>query len=192
MHHYILHVLNRSAEALAEQKRSNEFDPFARPFVLGFDYIYLRRCDEAINEFRDRAAARPDPTVQYGLWEACRLKGMYREAALHLELAVIAEDKASAGAIRHAFQVAGDQGVNEWVLSEHQKQSRTEYVSPYKFADDYARLGRKEEMLRALEEAYKERAPSLVFLQREPVFDFLHADERYRALVKKIGLQPAY
>jgi hypothetical protein len=31
-----------------------------------------------------------------------------------------------------------------------------------------------------------------VFLQKEPAFDFLHSDERYRALVRKIGLPPAY
>jgi hypothetical protein len=34
--------------------------------------------------------------------------------------------------------------------------------------------------------------PWLVFLQKEPVFDFLHSDERYHALVKKTGLLPAY
>jgi hypothetical protein len=32
----------------------------------------------------------------------------------------------------------------------------------------------------------------LVFLQQEPDFDFLHSDGRYRALVTKIGLVPAY
>jgi hypothetical protein len=30
-----------------------------------------------------------------------------------------------------------------------------------------------------------------VFLQNEPAFDFLHSDERYRAIVKKIGLPPS-
>jgi len=29
-------------------------------------------------------------------------------------------------------------------------------------------------------------------IQNDPEFDFLHSDERYRALVKKIGLPPAY
>ena len=39
-----------------------------------------------------------------------------------------------------------------------------------------------------LEAAYEERSPRLVYLKVEPVFDFLHSDERYRALVRKVGL----
>ena len=50
----------------------------------------------------------------------------------------------------------------------------------------------KDETLQQLKDAYREHAVDLVFLQSEPVFDFLHSDERYRALVKKIGLTPAY
>jgi len=59
-------------------------------------------------------------------------------------------------------------------------------------AYDYAFLKRKEEALDALEDAFRERDPWMVFLQKEPVFDFLHSDERYRALVRKMGLPPAY
>jgi hypothetical protein len=46
--------------------------------------------------------------------------------------------------------------------------------------------------LKFLEIAYRERSPWIVFLQKEPVFDFLHSDERYRAIVKKMGLPPAW
>jgi hypothetical protein len=53
-------------------------------------------------------------------------------------------------------------------------------------------LGMKDETLKQLEDAYREHAVDLVFLQGEPVFDFLHSSERYRVLVKNIGLVPAY
>ena len=56
----------------------------------------------------------------------------------------------------------------------------------------YAALGMKEETLQKMEDAYRDRTMDLVFLQQEPDFDFLHSDERYRALVTKIGLVPAY
>ncbi|HZS97631.1 MAG TPA: hypothetical protein VFA40_12690 [Terriglobales bacterium] len=49
----------------------------------------------------------------------------------------------------------------------------------------------KEETLKFLEAAYQKRSPGIVFLQNEPVFDFLHPDPRYRVLIKKIGLPPA-
>jgi hypothetical protein len=59
-------------------------------------------------------------------------------------------------------------------------------------ADAYAALGMKDETFQQLGDAYLQHSVDLVFLQDEPVFDFLHSDERYRALVKKIGLTPAH
>jgi hypothetical protein len=81
--------------------------------------------------------------------------------------------------------------MNEWLLNYDLDRARTKYVSPLSLAFDYARLADKEETLRALNVAYRERSPWLIFLQKEPVFDFIHSDERYRALAKKMGLPPA-
>ena len=67
-----------------------------------------------------------------------------------------------------------------------------QYVSPCEIADAYAELGWKEETIHYLEESYRQRAPRLVFLQSDPSFDFLHSDPRYRAIVNKMGLPPAY
>jgi hypothetical protein len=55
-----------------------------------------------------------------------------------------------------------------------------------------SQVPRRYETLAALDEAYKQRSPWIIFVQKEPVFDFLHSDERYRTLVKKIGLPAAY
>jgi len=46
--------------------------------------------------------------------------------------------------------------------------------------------------MKYLEASYRMHDPDLIFIQNEPLFDFLHSDPRYRALVKKIGLPPAY
>ena len=32
----------------------------------------------------------------------------------------------------------------------------------------------------------------LIHMQYEPDFDFLHTDERYREIVRKVGLPPAF
>jgi hypothetical protein len=70
-------------------------------------------------------------------------------------------------------------------------ESTKQYVSPIDLAGAYAVLRMKKQTLDALEAAYDERSPSLVFLQSDPYFDFLHSEERYRAIVQKIGLPPA-
>jgi hypothetical protein len=72
------------------------------------------------------------------------------------------------------------------------KQSRKSYVSPCDIAQAYAFVGDKEHTLRYLELAYHERSPWIIFVQKDLVYDFLHSDQRYRALVKKIGLPPTY
>ena len=72
------------------------------------------------------------------------------------------------------------------------RRAAKQYVSPSDFVHAYAELGRKEETIRYLEESYRERSPHLVFLQSDPNFDFLHSDPRYRAIIRNMGLPPAY
>jgi hypothetical protein len=101
-------------------------------------------------------------------------------------------DKKSAAAFAHAFKSGGETAVAEWLLSRSRARARKSYVSPLWLAFQTARLKRKEETLRLLEQSYLERSPWLVLIQSDPEFDFLHSDEGYRAMVKKIGLPPAY
>ena len=56
------------------------------------------------------------------------------------------------------------------------------------FAVAYAALKRKDETLRYLEQAYQEREPWLANIQYLPYLDFLHAEPRYQAIVKKMHL----
>jgi hypothetical protein len=79
-----------------------------------------------------------------------------------------------------------------WRVVRLKRKAAKQYVSPLDFADAYAQLGRKEETIHYLEESYRERSPHLVFLQSHPTFDFLHSDLRYRAIVNKMGLPPAF
>jgi hypothetical protein len=101
---------------------------------------------------------------------------------------VAAGQKARAEGARRAFDSGGEKGLSEWLLAEGKAAARTRYVSPWTLAERSARLHRTEETLRFLEAAYAERSPRLVYLKVEPDFDFLHADDRYRALVRKVGL----
>ena len=55
----------------------------------------------------------------------------------------------------------------------------------------FAFTGDKEQTLKYLEAAYREHVPDLIKVQNEPLFDFLHHEPRYQALIKQIGLPPA-
>ena len=189
---YILFALNRDAEALQEQKQATAIDPFAQPWHLGRAYLYLRQYDAAISELSARAAVQEGDGVEFMLSDAYRFKGMDKEAAQHLELGFLAEnDQPSAEAARRAFDLGGYRAIAEWLLRRDQDQARSEYVSPYSFALDYARLERKDDTLHFLEGAFQERSTEMVFLEKRPHFDFLHSDLRFQALVRKVGLPAA-
>ena len=194
LYSYILSAMNRNEESLQEQKRSTELDPFARPDALGAAYLRARQYDAAIAELRARAEIQHQNSyIQWLLSEAYRFKGMQKEAAQHAEEMFLAEgDKQSAEAVRRAAGRGDDAPLAEIFLKQDQERARKQYLSPIHLAYDYALLGRKEETLRALEDGFRERDPMLVFLQKWQAFDCLHSDPRYRALVAKMGLPPAY
>ena len=197
IHHlrsYILRSQNRDQEALEEQKRATQIDPFGRPWALGAAYIYMRQYDGAIEELQARASSHlQDFWLQEELARAYWFKGNKTEWAMHLEQGFrIVNDKKSADAIQHAFDKGGAMAVAQWTLDVDLNKARTKYVSPMNLAFDYAQLGRKEETLHCLEGAIQERSPWLVFIQKEPAFDFLHSDPRFHSVVQRIGLPPAY
>jgi len=161
---------------------------------MGRMYIYLRRYDAAISELRARVEVQPEESdFHFFLAEAYWLKGMWKDSERELEVTNrLAGNPKLAEAEHQAFERNGEKGVEDFGVSEIKTRARKQYVSSWDIAFQYAFLGDKEETLKFLETAYHERSTELVFLQKQPVFDFLHSDERYRALVKKIGLPPAY
>ncbi len=191
---YILLAMNRPQEALQEQRRATEIDPFLRPWALGRAYYYVRQYNAAIEEFRMRAHAGTTALwVHAFLSKVYGFKGMEKESEQELEEDTrINRGEKAAAEIQRAYERGGRKAVLQLQLNDLKTRSRKEYVSPSDLAQAYAALGMKDETLQQLKDAYREHAMGLVFLEDEPIFDFLHSDERYRSVVKKIGLTPVY
>jgi TolB-like protein/DNA-binding winged helix-turn-helix (wHTH) protein len=191
---YILMAMQRPDEALLEEKRSSELDPLLRPWGLGYVLIRLHRIDDAMEDLRMKAAAQPrNSYIRFNLSDAYWFKGMWDDAIREAEAAFLDDgDKKSAQELRRAFDSGGHKGAAEWWVKHAKSQDVNGYISPLALANNYAQAENKQEALRCLEQAYGEHSSKLVFLQNNPVFDFLHSDARYRALVKKVGLPPAY
>jgi tetratricopeptide (TPR) repeat protein len=191
---HVFIVLNRMQEALEDEQKATELDPFARPFGMGYMLLVMRRYDAAVNELCMRLETLPaDPRLHQRLAEAYWHKGMKQAAALELEKAALLEsDKPGEAAIRNAFEKGGYEGIIRLQLNALNSRAQKEYVSPLQLADQYAQLGLKEQTIHFLEEAYKERSPRIVWLQSWPAYDFLHSDRRYQDIVRQIGLPPAF
>ena len=191
LHSYELLALNRKDEALQEQKRAMELDPFIRSWGLGHTYLQLRLYDQAISELRLRADAQPNEVmIRFSLADAYWHKEMWKESEQELEkglqLMGLAE---KAEAARKAFALGGERAVERWGLDDARTRSHKEYVSPFDMAREYAYLGDKANTLNYLEQCYRERYAWLILLQTECDFDFVHSEPRYQALIRRLGLQ---
>jgi len=164
------------------------------PWALGFALLRARQFDPALNEFRIRVEAQPnDPWLHDFLSEVYLRKGMEKEAERESEQAMRLNDAQQLADEQHRIYVRGGfQAVFEWKLNRYKKSAAKSYVSPIEFDEAYAQLNRKEETLRYLELAYEQHAPFIAHIQCNSHFDFLHSEPRYRAIVKKMGLPPAF
>lgn len=188
-------VMNQDAEALEQGKMANNLAPYERSWGLGYLYIHLGRIDDAINESRLRLQGNPhDANVLWNLANAYWIKGMYKDSEDAKEKALREQGSEKAAMnVRRAFERGGEQAVLKQDLEELLKRARGKgQTTSWQIAMQYARLGDKEHALQYLERAYHDKNTGVVFIQREPVFNFLHSDHRYRTIVKNMGLPPAY
>jgi predicted Zn-dependent protease len=171
MHSYILFAMNRVPEALQEQERATETDPFERPWALGRAYYRMRQYDAAIAEFRMRAQSGSSALwVHDFLSRVYGFKGMDKESVQELEEDTrLNRGEKAAAEIQRAYHRGGRRAVLQLQLNDLKMRSSKEYVSPFDLAEAYAALGMKDETLKQLEDACREHAVDLVFLQGEPV-----------------------
>jgi serine/threonine protein kinase/tetratricopeptide (TPR) repeat protein len=178
-------------DAVAAAKRAERLDPLSPGFYNGMGYImtYARRYDEAIGALN--TALRLEP----GFGAAHRyLASVYRLTG-RLDMAIAADREAirlddphgpvdlttslaAAGRTVEAVQELGP-------VIAHARQVRD---GAFYVAMTYTTLGRIDEAFTWLEEAYSNRDPWLPFLAVHPEFDRLHADPRFNALVRRIGI----
>jgi len=184
---------NRSAEALAEQKRSAELDPFVHPWEVGRFLTDAGHYDAAIDEFRMQSRVRPnDSEMVDGLAKVYWLKGMYKESQQELEKSLeMQHNSKDLAAVHKAWLHGGEKAVEQWGANNVKALARHEYIQPFYIATIIAYTGDKDETLKYLEAAYREHSPNMVSLQTESLFGFLHSDPRFQSLVKKVGLPPA-
>jgi TolB-like protein/DNA-binding winged helix-turn-helix (wHTH) protein len=187
---YALEVQQRYSEAEVEARRSAELDPFVHTWELGAFYIGIRQYDAALKELNMQRAARPDDSgIASSLAKLYWLKGMYKESQSEYERSLdLQHDSATKDAAHHAWITGGEPAVERWGVKNIKALARKHYFETEFVASIIAFSGDKDETMKYLEASYLMHDPDLIFIQNEPLFDFLHSDPRYQALVKKIGL----
>jgi adenylate cyclase len=192
-HGVFLAKLGRFKEAFSEIEIAKELDPLSLPIATSAGSIlrYARRYDEAIEELRK--AIDLEPSFKFAhveLAEVYALKGMFQEAASEWSTVNVLSGNPKLelhyAAVRDA---AGYQRSTQLWLKFLREESKQGYVSPTSMAGGYARLGKAEQVLAWLEEAYRQRDPGLSALKVDPTFDFLRSNPRFQDLLHRMNLR---
>jgi TolB-like protein/DNA-binding winged helix-turn-helix (wHTH) protein/Tfp pilus assembly protein PilF len=191
---YVLLAMNRNDEAVAAQRTSQELDPFARPWALGYVLACAGKYEEASREFRQRIEALPrNAGLRYDFAQSLSVQGKEQESMEQFAEALrLGGEEKAAGEVLIAYRKGGNRGIQEWRLASLKQMARKQYVSPLEFASACARLGQNDEVFRWLEKAFDDHVPLLVRIQQDPDLNSLHSDPRYQVLIKRIGLPASF
>jgi TolB-like protein/DNA-binding winged helix-turn-helix (wHTH) protein/Flp pilus assembly protein TadD len=182
----------RMEEALAWARRARDLDPLGTSgHTIAWTLFNAHRYDEAIREFRDVLAVRPDDRLP--LWPlgwALICNHQPEEAIPELQKAVSVTDSSPGviSALIWAYAHAGRRADALRLLGELKKRQQTGYVPAGAFVDAYLGLGDNDEAFAWFERAYEEQSNILIYIKVFPLFDPLRGDPRFQDLVRRVGL----
>jgi len=190
----LLRSLGRFSEAVSEAQRARDLDPLSlvTNTMLGDAYYTSRRYEEAVVQLRKAVEMDHESFLPHGyLWYVFVLTGDDDKAAAEYREILRtagASDKARAD-FDAAYAKGGIRGVLRWLVDEGVGLMPQPYTRPYYYAQYFALLGEKERALDRLEQAFDIGTPSLAWAPSDPALDSLHGEPRFKALLKKMGLE---
>jgi Tfp pilus assembly protein PilF len=182
----------RQSEAALAAERARELDPLCltvnttAAWVRYFEGEYgatVSRCRHTLDMEADFIpASRLIASAMFQM-------GRVEEAIAELEAVRSRRvDPASIASLAHMRGVTGRQTHARGLVRELEALSAERYVSPYYRALAYAGLGDADAVFAALGAACEDRDPGLLNVAVEPMFAQFRTDDRYCALVKRLGL----
>jgi TolB-like protein/DNA-binding winged helix-turn-helix (wHTH) protein/Flp pilus assembly protein TadD len=195
-HHWYgdyLSIQGRHDEALAEAKRALELDPLNLMIGtwVGLRYYLARRYDGATEQGRNTVDLDPNfAAAHLILGEGYVQEGKYKEGLNELRKAASrsGDSPLYMAQVGVSLALAGDRKEALRIVRELQATSGQRYVSPYGVAQIYAALNDKEQTYKWLEIAYRDRAVWMSYLAVDPVFDSIRLEDRFRDLLRRVGL----
>jgi TolB-like protein/DNA-binding winged helix-turn-helix (wHTH) protein/Flp pilus assembly protein TadD len=195
-HHWYgdyLSIRGRHGEALAEAKRALELDPLNLMIStwVGLRYYLAHDYAHAIDQNRDSVELDPNfAAAHLLLGEDYVQAGLRNEAVDELKKAadLSGDSPIYRAQVAVALAVAGRNREALRIARELEATSRKRYVSPYGVAQIYAALNNREDTFKWLQAAYDEHSVWMGYLAVDPVFDRYRSDERFKDLLRRVGL----
>jgi serine/threonine protein kinase/Tfp pilus assembly protein PilF len=189
---YYLATMGRFDEAIKEIERAHDLDPLSLVINrdVGTIYFFARQYDKA--EKAAKKTIEMDPNfvgAHSGLGDVYWQMSMYEEALeeYHKEEALLKEPISITEIIKAAIYArTGKKDEARQIL---QKLIETKQEYSYNLAIVCFDLGDIDQGFNWLEKAYEEHESGFYYIKIDPDFDRVRTDPRFKALLKKMGLE---
>lgn len=196
-HHWYsehLTAMGRCDESIAELKLAAALDPLSLIISadLGRAYYYARQYDQVIKHEARTLEMDGDFWLSHiNLGRSYTQKGRHSEAIRELQKAseLSSGNTEALSFLGFAYAAAGEQAKAMETLRELEKRSGESYVPPYHLAIVWAGMGETDRAFEWLERSLENHGVDLFTLKVEPMLDRLRGMERYRDLVRRVGLE---
>ncbi|UCD24966.1 MAG: protein kinase, partial [Gemmatimonadota bacterium] len=195
-HHWYaeyLMAMGRLTDAIDHSKKALELDPLGLIIhvLLGMAYYLARRPADSVRECLKTLEMEPAfaPTFIW-LGQAYLQLEEYDKAidAFQREVELAPERPTTAAYLAASYALAGDRARARKALDELRARSEHDFVSCFDYAVIHFALEEDEEGFRWIDCAYEERAPWLVWLRVDPLFDRVRPDPRFQQLLARMRL----
>ena len=188
-----LRYAGRCDESIPIHLHAESLDPFSIVAIteVGYALYYARRFGEASKQIQKAIELEPAwDQLYFGLGLTLLQQKRFEEAISALRTAVQKEpgNVFSVAALIYGLGHAGRKREAEKHLDQLMK--KYEYVPCWFLAMAWVGLNDKERALEALEQAFRDHEPCMVSLKVDAIFDPLHEEERFKDMVRGVGLEP--
>jgi len=180
----LLDILRENKKAREHINIALSIDPFfpMMHILSGILYYHEGRFKESLDEYKK--ASELDPiSSQYWIWLGEDLKAT--DALQEVLLRGDSLQSENAKIFKDIFANSGINGLREWLIESELKKSNP---NPLSLAENYAKIGKKENALNWLEKASENPPSTFPRINNNPDFDNIRSEPRFQAILKKMGL----
>jgi TolB-like protein/Flp pilus assembly protein TadD len=191
---WLLQILGRSSESVEHSQRALAIEPASVIFYTDYalNLFFMRRYDDGLAQARRGLALDPNDPGAHTM-AGLNLAGLRRfpEAIAEMRQAVKLDDLPwFRGRLGWMLAISGDRVGAQEVLKALDAMAATgRYISPGGYAPIFVGLGDVEKVFEWMDRAVEARDGVCWYLLTDPTFDSVRGDPRFKALLKKIGLE---
>ncbi len=184
---------HRLDEAIAQAREAKDLDPlsFATSNHLASITYFTGRYNDAMQLARETLAISPDLAPPHAiLGMGYEAHGDFGQAIIEYETALrlAPNHPFLTGRLGHAYASANRRDEAERLLKETEAACEAGTFSDVYTAYIYVGLGEYDPMFQHLDRAFQRHDPDLPFIAVDPIFDRVRGDERFVAMLRRLGL----